>query len=181
MQFEMTDITARIIFSLGLLLVGLLASVVLGRGVSRFEQRHGMKRHRGILILKLGKFTIGITVVLGIFIVWGLSIENFWIFLSGILGLIAIGFFAVWSLLSNIVAGILLYFVNPFRIGEWVRLAPDEIVGQVTDITLFYTQLQDADGQRIEVPNNLFFQKYVVVSSSPPLPPEAKETSVEGK
>jgi len=75
---------------------------------------------------------------------------------------IAIGFFAIWSILSNIVAGIIIYSINPFKINDTIVLVEKEVSGKVIDIGLIYTKLKDTDGI-LTIPNNIFFQQVVKV------------------
>ncbi|SNS84727.1 Mechanosensitive ion channel [Ekhidna lutea] len=110
-----------------------------------------------ILVLSLYAITIVVLVI-----VWGGNLNNLWISLGSILGVIAIGFFAIWSILSNIVAGIIIYTINPFKITDTLVLVEKEVTGKVIDIGLIYTKLQDKDGI-FTVPNNIFFQQIVKV------------------
>lgn len=76
-----------------------------------------------------------------------------------ILGLVAIGFVAVWSVLSNFLCTFVLILFKPFAIGDDVELPGDAIAGKVVDITLIFTILRSPSGEYVQVPNNMFFQK----------------------
>ena len=54
--------------------------------------------------------------------------------------------------LSNLVSGIYVLGVRPFRVGDYVKIGNDE--GLVTEITLNYTRLLQQDYTRIFVPNS---------------------------
>ncbi|WP_424961346.1 mechanosensitive ion channel family protein [Ekhidna sp.] len=103
--------------------------------------------------------------ILLLVIVWGGDLNNLWVSIGSILGVIAIGFFAIWSILSNIVAGIIIYTINPFKITDTLVLVEKEVTGKVIDIGMIYTKLQDKDGI-FTVPNNVFFQQIVKVKKS---------------
>jgi small-conductance mechanosensitive channel len=79
--------------------------------------------------------------------------------LGTILGLIAIGFVATWSILSNFLCTFVLILFNPFAIGDEVEIPSDSVAGKVVDITLLFTTLRTPAGEYIHVPNNMFFQK----------------------
>ncbi|MEP0987468.1 mechanosensitive ion channel domain-containing protein [Ekhidna sp.] len=102
--------------------------------------------------------------ILLLVIIWGGDLNNLWVSIGSILGVIAIGFFAIWSILSNIVAGIIIYTINPFKITDTLVLVEKEVTGKVIDIGLIYTKLQDKDGI-FTVPNNVFFQQIVKVKN----------------
>jgi len=104
--------------------------------------------------------------VLGLF---GISVASFWAALSGVLVLLAIGFVAVWSLLSNLLCSVLLIIFAPFRIGDEIEVqdpaSPVTVRGRVRDINLMFTTLvmTDENGEEslLRAPNNIFFQKYI--------------------
>ena len=93
--------------------------------------------------------------------IWGIDINNMWISLTGFAAMIAVAFFAVWSLMGNILAGLILFFTSPFKIDDTIEIMPDKIKGKVLAINLFYTLLIDDNENYINVPNSLLFQKYL--------------------
>ncbi len=107
-------------------------------------------------VLRYGLLLITFLLVLGAF---NVDIGNFWNFISAVLGLIAIGFVAVWSLLSNLSSAFLLMTFKPFKIGDRLELPGDDIAGRVTDMNLMFTVIRDAEGRDNHVPNSIFFQK----------------------
>jgi len=93
--------------------------------------------------------------------IWGVDVQNFAIFIGGVITIIAVGFFAVWSLLSNVIAALILFVTHPFRIGDQIRILPDGISGEVLDVSLFFTILQGKKG-KIHIPNNIMLQRVIV-------------------
>jgi len=91
--------------------------------------------------------------------VWGLPLNTLLGMIGALLAMVAIGFVAVWSLLSNLMAAFVLTAFRPFRIGDEVEFVSDGVKGKVVDLTLLFTSLQSADGDYYRVPNNMFFQK----------------------
>ena len=97
----------------------------------------------------------------------GVPMSVIWASASTIAALVAIGFVAVWSMLSNITASFLLLIFKPFRIGDYVEFADTSgeglIGGRVVDITLMYVTLREDDGENepafVQIPNNMLFQK----------------------
>lgn len=88
-------------------------------------------------------------------------LENAWAALTAVLAMVAIGFVAVWSVLSNALCTVLLLVFKPFRIGDHVELPAEGIAGTAVDLNFAYTILRDEAGHLIQIPNNLFFQKVV--------------------
>ena len=91
----------------------------------------------------------------------GYQIQSLWAPLSALLAMVAIGFVAVWSLLSNILATLMILIWRPFNVGERITLQPEGIGGRVIDINFLYTLLETDAGARITVPNAQFIQKLI--------------------
>ena len=98
----------------------------------------------------------------------GVSATVLWTALSGFVAVAAVAFFAIWSVLSNLLCAVLIFTVGPFRIGDVVELVDTldkpGVKGRVIAINLMYTTLMEtpeAGGALVQVPNSQFFQKAV--------------------
>jgi small-conductance mechanosensitive channel len=90
----------------------------------------------------------------------GIDLQGLWSTVMAAFSLIAIGFVAMWSILSHMLASVLIVIFRPFEVGDRVELlGDDEVIGEVTDLNPVYTTLRAADGGTLQVPNNVFFQK----------------------
>jgi small-conductance mechanosensitive channel len=89
-------------------------------------------------------------------------LESVFTAVSGFLALIAIGFVAVWSVLSNTLCSLMLLIVRPFRVGDALRFPPDDMGGRVVNFNMLYTTLETEDGAHLHIPNNMFFQRPVL-------------------
>lgn len=96
--------------------------------------------------------------VLGAF---GINVGGFWGILSTILAMVAIGFVAVWSVLSNTLCTIIIMLFRPFSVGDEIEFVGEQVKGSVIDLNFVYTTLDAGDGSVMQVPNNLFFQKVI--------------------
>ena len=103
--------------------------------------------------------------VLTLVSIWGIKPEQIFLFVSSVLTVIGVAFFAQWSILSNITAGIIIFFSSPFRIGNTIRFVDKEfpIEAKIIDIRSFYTLLKTAKGEEITLPNNLLLQKGIII------------------
>ena len=70
---------------------------------------------------------------------------------------------AAQGTLSNVVAGIVLAFSQPIRLGD--RVSIDGYDGVVEELGLSYSRLRSEDGTSIEFPNALLAQKAIISSS----------------
>lgn len=100
----------------------------------------------------------------------GVSATVLWTALSGFVAVAAVAFFAMWSVLSNLLCAILIFTVGPFRLGDVVELVDTTdkpgVKGRVVAINLLYTTLIESaeagtGGAMVQVPNSLFFQRSV--------------------
>ncbi len=115
------------------------------------------------LIKRMLEFILWI--ILGTFIlfVWGVEQSQLLFFVTSMLTVLGIAFFAQWSILSNITASIIIFFNHPIRVGDVITILDKEfeIEGMVEDIGLFFLIVRTKQDDRITVPSNLFMQKMV--------------------
>lgn len=99
-------------------------------------------------------------------IIWGVDPRNLLVALSSIFAIIGVALFAQWSLLSNITAGIIIFFTSLFRVGDYIRILDKDmpVEAVVEDILSFHTLLRTRNGEVISYPNFLFFQKGISIS-----------------
>ncbi|MDQ8205537.1 mechanosensitive ion channel domain-containing protein [Pelagicoccus sp. SDUM812003] len=152
-----------VIILVGAMLIWLLIS----RGLQLLERRPKVSKTLILPIRLALRYALFLMAVLLILTSFGIPIGNFWTFVSTLLGLIAIGFVAVWSVLSNISATFFLLLVQPFRVGNFVKVVGDDIMGEVIDINFMFTTIRSTEGDVFNVPNNQFFQKATLRPADP--------------
>ena len=91
------------------------------------------------LTLRYSILVIAVALISGI---WGFPVGTLLAFFGTVLGLVAIGFVAVWSVLSNFLCTFMLVAFKPFSVGDEIELPADGVKGRVTDLTLIFTTLQ---------------------------------------
>ncbi|GAB7528673.1 mechanosensitive ion channel family protein [Pseudomonas sp. 3A(2025)] len=151
-----------------ILLVGYLAQRVVGRFITRLGERYPlppellMPVRGGLRWFIMGSACV---IVLGRL---GVSATVLWTALSGFVAVAAVAFFAMWSVLSNLLCAVLIYTIGPFRIGDIVELVDTldkpGVKGRVTAINLMFTtliEMPEHGGALVQVPNSQFFQKSV--------------------
>ena len=72
---------------------------------------------------------------------------------------LAIGL-ALQGTLSNVAAGVMLLFLRPFRVGNWIEAA--NISGTVREIGLFTTVIDTFDNVYISVPNSTIWSSTII-------------------
>jgi small-conductance mechanosensitive channel len=124
-----------------------------------------------ITVRLLRRLVVGL-VALAVIIAMGVDLQGLWSMLAAVLSLVAIGFVAMWSILSHMLASVLLVTFRPFDLDDQIEIVGDDpIFGKVIDLNLVYTTLRTADGGTLRIPNNLFFQKVLKRHAPVPTPP----------
>lgn len=152
----------RIALTIFVFLSGLIIRSFLRKKLNNVSGINEYEPHRLALNHKLLNVGFWIIYAIATMAIWGVNFSNLWVYLSGFLTIVAVGFFAVWSILSNIVAGLLIYLLNPFKIGSVVKLQDPLLEATVKNINVIFTELEDEEGI-FSIPNSHFFQKPVKV------------------
>lgn len=169
-------------FALGCLLAILSAIIlvrIMRRIMARMFKQHPEREAMVTQIIGPVRWLAVLLVLLVCAEIGGVNLAPLWSALLTILGLVAIGFFAVWSLLSNLLGGFLLLGLRTVQIGGEVEIlqgtGEPSIRGRVHYIGFFHTVLVAADQSVLRVPNNMLFQ---VMLRTPPgsAPPAAAGT-----
>lgn len=137
----------------------LYAAAVLGIGIwlafflSRFARDQALKNPRidttlGAFLSRMVRYAIIIVVVIVVLQMFGVQTAS----LVAILGAsaLAVGL-ALQGTLGNVASGIMIALIRPYHIGDFVEINGKE--GLVTDLDLFFTEIETLDDRRILVPN----------------------------
>lgn len=124
-----------------------------------------MQETRIIQLKRVVSIILNILFILTLAITWGVDPDNILVGLSSVFAVIGVAFFAQWSILSNITAGIVMFFTAPFRIGDRIQIVDKDIpvAAVIENILTFYTHIRTEEDELIVIPNNLFLQKAVLV------------------
>ncbi|WP_295871929.1 mechanosensitive ion channel domain-containing protein [uncultured Zhongshania sp.] len=95
---------------------------------------------------------------------FGLGYQQVFIFMSSFLAVLGIALVAQWSILSNITAGVIIFFAFPYRIGDRIKVVDkdDDISGKIVEIALFHVLIRRDDGSTVTYPNSIILQKAVI-------------------
>ncbi|MEK6495072.1 mechanosensitive ion channel domain-containing protein [Myroides odoratimimus] len=138
---------------------------LVGYIIRSFSTKEQRKDSRVLLIIRLFNTLLSVIFLVLILTIWGVKAENFMVTLTSVFTVIGVAMFAQWSLLSNITAGILLFFSFPFRIGDTIKLQDKDfpIEAKIIDIKAFCTILLTPENEKISYPNSLLLQKGIVI------------------
>ncbi|AZG72018.1 mechanosensitive ion channel family protein [Shewanella livingstonensis] len=99
----------------------------------------------------------------------GLGYQEVSLFVSSAFAVLGVALFAQWSILSNITAGVLIFFAFPYRIGDRIKIVDKEedMSGIIVEISLFHVLIKRDVGDVMTYPNSLMLQKAVIKLSEP--------------
>src|SRR5690606_98417 len=103
---------------------------VVVRSLRLLSSRGQLSPAVAMVIAKLLRWVMVLIVLSLILQTFGL-LENAWTTMTAVLGLVAIGFVAVWSVLSNTLCSLILLITRPFEIGDNIEIPADNIGGKV--------------------------------------------------
>ncbi|CAZ98116.1 mechanosensitive ion channel family protein [Zobellia galactanivorans] len=99
--------------------------------------------------------------------IWGVNFREVGLVFSSVFAVIGVALFASWSILSNITAGVILFFSFPFKIGDRVKIMDKDMEIEepflIEDIRAFHVSLRKKNGELLIYPNNLMMQKAVTL------------------
>jgi len=154
-----------------LILLGFLIYSLLRKGLRFLFRRQYLPSSLNNVIIGAFRWLIIALVSLMILQQVGVTVAHLWAAVSAFLVLVAVGFVAVWSVLSNILCSVLLIIFAPFRIGDEIEVIEPTgtgggLRGRVTGLNILFTTLeQEVEGSDarmvLEIPNNIFFQKSI--------------------
>ena len=151
-----------------ILAVAFVLQRIVARGLSRLGQRYPLPPELLVPVRGGLRWLIMGSALLLVLKRLGVSATVLWTALSGFVAVAAVAFFAMWSVLSNLLCAVLIFTVGPFRIGDVVELVDTldkpGVKGRVIAINLLFTTLlevPEAGGALVQVPNSQFFQKSV--------------------
>lgn len=139
----------RILYAGGILIVGLWLAFFVSRFVRKEVIKHPrIDRTLGTFLALIIRYAIIVFVIVAVLQKFGVETTSLVAVLGA--GALAIGL-ALQGTLGNVASGIMIAFMRPYRIGDFVEINGKE--GRVVDLDMFFTELEAPDARRIWVPN----------------------------
>ena len=142
-----------------LLVIIVKLSRPLAKLVARTVMRFSGYRHIARLtatMTRLAVITVGIILALDV-----LNLDRAVASMLAGVGILGIAFgFASQDIAANFMSGILLHFIHPFRIDDFIKSG--EFLGHVEAIDMRSTQIRNQQGQRITIPNKIILGNPII-------------------
>lgn len=168
----METFNVQLLLQIGLTMILFLSSFfflpLIHSLVAKYGRKQKIVEKRTSYIKKFFSFTVYLAVFLCFSLIWGIDFRGILIFASSLFAVLGIAFFASWSILSNVTAGIVLFFSFPYKIGDKIKLLDGDntLSGKLVDITMFNLQVKDESGNLATIPNNIVIQKTIIKYSN---------------
>ena len=154
----------QILSTLAAFLLYFVAILVSRKLLKLIGQRKDVPQSRIYYIGKYFQFIFLTISLVAIAFIWSVDFSGIMVLASSIFAVVGIALFAQWSIISNITASVIMFFVSPIRVGDQVKIVDGDntVGGKIKDITLFQITMEDEEGNLISYPNNLILQKPVI-------------------
>jgi small-conductance mechanosensitive channel len=138
-----------------------ITMLIIKKAIRRFSFVRSIEVNRRKVIFYLSYFLIYLLTAFTLAVIWGFAFKDLVFILSSVLAVLGVGFFAQWSILSNLTSSTILFFSHPLRIGDRIKIIDNEYdyTGTVIDITGFFLFLKTDEGKKVTIPTTLVMQK----------------------
>jgi len=135
------------------------------RVINNMLKQFHFRLQRRKLTLRIINLLLTITAIVFISAIWGVKQTDIVVFISSVLAILGVAFVAQWSLLSNITAGLILFFNHPIKIGDHIKVMEKDFIveGIVNDITFFFVHIKTKTNEKITISNTMILQKTISI------------------
>lgn len=152
----------------------LLIRFVASKTIKRVGSVNNFVAARTLLITKYVSILLFVLGIGALLFIWGVNFNDLGLLFSSVFAVIGVALFAQWSILSNVTAGVILFFSFPFKIGDRIKILDKEIMEEeernnsfiIEDIKAFHIHLRRDNGELLTYPNNLMLQKAITLVRS---------------
>lgn len=149
------------------ILVGIVIVIIFltKKAIRNFSFVRAIEVNRRKVIFYLSYFFIYLVAGAALAVIWGFEFRQIILGLSSVLAVLGVGFFAQWSILSNLTSSAILFFNHPIRIGDRIRIIDKDYdyTGIIKDISGFFLFMRTDEGKNVTIPTSLIMQKGIEI------------------
>ena len=160
----MEIIENQLLLTFGILIVTVIIKLLSRKSVNRFLNRFDFDTKRKRIVHRIINLFLFIFVTVSLISIWNIDKKDLIVFLTSVVTVLGIAFFAQWSILANITSSLILFFNHPLKIGQNIRVLDKEydVEGKLVDISFFFMYIRNAEGYLITIPTSVALQKTMV-------------------
>ena len=153
----------KIIESIAVLVLAFFIRLFITKSLRKIQLKVGFQKARILMTNKITTILIYIVVIVIIAFIWGVDEKQLVVYISSLLTILGIAFFAQWSILSNVTAGLILFVNYPVKIGDSITILEKDnnVTGEIRDIGAFFITLRTPEKELITIPNSVILQKNI--------------------
>ena len=156
---------SEIIYTVVLLLILLIIRAIIILTVKKIGKKSGTSEARAILMGRYVTVTLVLIALLIEAFILGANTQDITLLFSSVFAVIGIALFAIWSILSNVTSGVIMFFSFPYKVGDKIKIHDKDypVEAIIEDIRAFQLILRKDNGNLVAYPNNLILQKAVTL------------------
>jgi MscS family membrane protein len=156
---------SELIYTGILLIILLIVRFIIKISIKKIGRKSNINEARIGLISRYASVTLFLIAILIESFILGVSPADIALVFSSVFAVIGIALFAIWSILSNITSGVIMFFSFPYKVGDKIQIHDKDfpIEAIVEDIRAFHLHLRLDNGDLVTYPNNLILQKAVTL------------------
>ncbi len=145
------------------IIVFFIAKIITKRIIGKIGTKFKYQSGRIKMTNKIVGVLLVIMLTILLMIIWGVDRSELTLFLSTMLTILGIAFFAQWSIISNITSTLIIFFNYPVKIGDSLTIMDKDyqIEGKLSDIGIFFIIIKTKENKKITIPSNVFMQKMI--------------------
>ena len=151
----------QVVFSGATIFIAAIVRLIIIKLSNSYANHSPRLKQRIAPLQRACTITINALAFVALITIWGVDKQNIFVALSSVFAVIGVALFAQWSILSNITAGLIIFFNSPFKVGDYVKIHDKDfpLEAKIINILTFYTHLETIDGKLHVYPNNLLLQR----------------------
>ena len=160
----MTQLEFQFLETVILVALSLLIKILATKSVNRFLAHFDFDLKRKRITVRIINLFLWIFIAIVLAGIWNINKEGLVVFITSIITVMGVAFFAQWSILSNITASLILFFNHPMKIGETIHNLDKEydIEGELVDISFFFMYIKTKENHLVTIPTSVVLAKTIV-------------------
>ncbi|TBW29357.1 mechanosensitive ion channel domain-containing protein [Gramella sp. KN1008] len=153
----------ELVYTIAVLIFLMIMQFLLKKTANKVGKKSEINITRTRLMFKYINILIFLIAAFLLSLAWGVGYTELSLVFSSVFAVIGVALFAIWSILSNITSGIIMFFSFPYKIGDTIKIHDKDlpVEAMIEDIRAFHLLLRTREGELITYPNNLILQKAV--------------------
>lgn len=140
--------------TVSVVLIAYLLMRFINRSIDKLAESSSITEHQSEVAYHVADVGIAAGAATVILTIWGVNLTNIFIGAGAITAIVGL---AARETLAAMIAGFVLLFSRPFRVGDWIAVDADDDEnrsGIVTDVTIFNTKIQTFSDEYVLIPND---------------------------